>query len=964
MKKFRRIISVLCVIALLMGMAAVAAVAAPEDYQYYSKVKFVTNKNGLVLGYYEGSGVKVILDEESGYYFKDLNKNDKIDPYEDWRLPSKTRAENLVSLMTLDKKLALKSHGGINANSGLRFTVSRSSGKSAMAETNNRLQSQCEATEWGIPCVQSSDPRHTGIIDSGFAETDELSGSTISQWPNTLAMGNSFSEELFKEFGETIASEYRAAGIQMQLGPQFDQVTDPRWSRNTSCITEDYLLNADLARAMIRGMQNTRLDPIEDYGVDPGWGPDSVAAMSKHYPSSGTGEFGYEGHADVGKFNVFPGGGFEDMLTSFHDASGFYPWLNNTADQASAAMPCYSILVDGAPTAYDKTPVGVYGGGSFSEWLIKDILRGEYEYEGMLCTDWGIYGSRGWGIENYKGFTEPYRLLRSYLIGIDQAGGYSNLNNITAAYNMGVNGNEDLGVPAYGEEFMNNLVDESCVRILRLMFNLGIFENPYCDPDFAEANNGSVALNEKALQAHLESIVMLKNADKVLPIVKEGAKAYLPQLATVNARTGETTYSYPLNPNAVSKFFDVAESPEDADFAIVQLNGPKNGNGTKGTAQTAQFLPYTAEYARPVSIGGDWLHADGSYLQRGETPNPKAGDYKENRTVNGMKNNGAPNYIDMLWDTYAEMDGKPIIVILNYSQGMVPAEFEPLADVILAGSSTAPGAYLSVISGAYNPTGLLAISLPESMKAVEQAYEDIPHDMINYVDSEGNEYEFGFGLNYEGRIIDERTDYYTGLSPNPYEITFAPEEVETGELFYVTVKVPSSVTGFKLVNEKGAKIGIKDLYVYNDNNSTYWYIGTSIGSPGDRQIKILTKEFGKDYEDNGLDLNLTVTRPEASTGAQAKVKSFEFDKYTIGANVPVGTTIKTNALAETVKIYNEKESSMGKKLISRSSDGNTITWKYEISIGTKGMRAFTAAAAKGDGIMNFNDTCSAVIEVY
>ena len=162
---------------------------------------------------------------------------------------------------------------------------------------------------FGIPVVTSTDPRHTGIVDSGTIETTEP-GGTVSKWPNNMGIAATFDADTAYTYGDITAAEYRALGIQMMLGPQMDLITDPRWSRDSSAFSEDPELAADMSSAFIEAMQTDDNYQESDWGIDEGWGTGSVATIAKHWPSGGTGEFGFDAHKDDGKFGVYPAGNF------------------------------------------------------------------------------------------------------------------------------------------------------------------------------------------------------------------------------------------------------------------------------------------------------------------------------------------------------------------------------------------------------------------------------------------------------------------------------------------------------------------------------------------------------------------------------------------------------------------------------------------------------------------------------
>jgi beta-glucosidase len=191
-----------------------------------------------------------------------------------------------------------------------------------------------------------------------------------------------------------------------------------------------------------------------------------------------------------------------------------------------------------------------------------------------------------------------------------------------------------------------------------------------------------------------------------------------------------------------------------ADVAICFINSPNTGVGYDANDLQSvgngyfpislQYGPYTAVYARETSIaGGDPLE---NFMNR---------SYKGKTVV-------ASNIDDlfMVLDTYRAMKGKPVIVVLNMSKPTIVSEFEGYIDGLLVTFDVQSQAIFDIITGKFEPQGLLPMQMPTNMKTVELQNEDVPHDMECYVDSEGNVYDFGFGLNWSGRIIDDRVIKY------------------------------------------------------------------------------------------------------------------------------------------------------------------------------------------------------------
>jgi beta-glucosidase len=218
--------------------------------------------------------------------------------------------------------------------------------------------------------------------------------------------------------------------------------------------------------------------------------------------------------------------------------------------------------------------------------------------------------------------------------------------------------------------------------------------------------------------------------------------------------TSEEKIEYPFNMEVVAKYFDVVDTPEEADFALVGIQSPdggvgydvsdleKGGNGYMPIS--LQYDTYTADTARQVSLAG------GSDLE----------DFT-NRTYIGKTVN-TNNTIDMKLanDTKAKMGEKPVIISVKVGKPMVFSEIEKSASAILIHMGVQDQALMEIISGATEPSALLPFQMPADMLTVEAQFEDVPRDMKPYTDSNGNVYDFAFGLNWKGKIEDERVKNY------------------------------------------------------------------------------------------------------------------------------------------------------------------------------------------------------------
>ncbi|MBX4150698.1 glycoside hydrolase family 3 protein [Paenibacillus lautus] len=741
-------------------------------------VQYIKNPGGPTLGYSQESGVGLI--EQDGLFFKDLSRDGKLDKYEDWRLSPEERAKDLVSKMTVEQIAGLmlySRHQSIPALSNGWFsgtyggkTYEESGAKpweltdeqiaflvkdhvrhvlvttvespEVAARWNNKIQAFAEGTGLGIPANNSSDPRHASDSSSEF---NAGSGGHISMWPETLGLAATFDPEITKKFGVIASREYRALGLATALSPQIDIATEPRWFRFNGTFGEDSKLAADMARAYVDGFQASE----GEREIADGWGYDSVNAMVKHWPGGGSGEAGRDAHYSCGKYAVYPGNNFDEHLVPFVD--GAFK-LDGKTEKASAVMPYYTI------SSGQDTVNGENVGNSYNSYLIRDLLRGKYGYDGVVCTDWMItadvsgpkdsfLSGKPWGVEDLTVAERHYMLL---MAGVDQFGGNNEIEPVLEAYK--------LGVREHGEAYMRERFEQSAVRLLKNMFRLGLFENPYLDPHESVKLVGNPEYMREGYEAQLKSIVMLKNKNGVLPL-RAKSKVYIPKRFLPPGKDwfGNPTpesYDYPANLEVVSKYFEVTDNPDEAEFALVFITSPKSGTGYSQEDEeqggngyvpiSLQYKPYTAEYAREVSLAGD---------EHGNEPRNRS--YK-GKTVTPHNTTD----LDMVLETKEKMQGKPVIVSMLLSNPTVVSEFEAEVDAILANFGVQDQAMMDVLTGAAEPCGLLPMQMPAHMRTVEEQFEDVAHDMECHVDSEHHVYDFAFGMNWSGVIEDERTMKY------------------------------------------------------------------------------------------------------------------------------------------------------------------------------------------------------------
>ena len=733
----------------------------------------IKNKGGQTLGYSPSSGVKILTVD--GLSFKDLNQNGKLDKYEDWRLPTDVRAKDLASKLSIEQIAGLmlySAHQAIPARAGGQFAGTYNGKPFKAGETdpteltdqqkkflkddnlrhvlitivqspeisaqwNNKLQAFCESVGFGIPANNSSDPRHATVAK---AEYDAASGGDISMWPSSLGMAATFDPSLVRKFGQIAATEYRSLGITTALSPQVDIATEPRWGRLSGTFGESPKLSAAMAEAYCDGFQTSS----GSKEIANGWGLGSVNAMVKHWPGGGSGEGGRDAHYASGKYAVYPGNNFKSHFIPFTE--GAFK-LKGKTSMASAVMPYYTISWN------QDTKNGENVGNNYNKYIITDLLRTKYKFDGVVCTDWSVtkehkvmdsfLDGKSWGVETLNDVDRHYKVL---MAGVDQFGGNNDAKPVIEAYQK--------GVKELGEAKMRARMEQSAVRLLRNIFHVGVFENPYLDPSETKVTVGKPEFMKAGYEAQLKAIVMLKNQSKTLPIASKKT-VYVPKRFIAASRNFlgveiPASTDYPLSINLVKKYFNVTDNADEADFALVFIQNPaatigynkedlaKGGNGYFPIS--LQYGDYTATEAREKSIAG------GDPLEK----NPDRG-YKNKSTKTANASDA-----QLVIDTKAKMKSKPVIVSINTTNPIVLSEIEKDASAILIHFGVQNQALLDIISGKSEPSALLPMQMPLDMKTVEKQSEDVPFDMNCYKDSEGNTYDFGFGLNWKGVIKDGR----------------------------------------------------------------------------------------------------------------------------------------------------------------------------------------------------------------
>ncbi len=485
-----------------------------------------------------------------GTRYRDLNRNGVMDPYEDPRLPVAERVADLVARLSVEEKAGLMIQTIVSTTTdgevdGPAMMPGRTTAREfiershvthlnihqipdprAMARWVNGLQRVAAASGHGIPVTISTDPRHSFTENWGASFT----AGHLSAWPEPLGLGAIADPGFVREFADIARREYLAVGIRSALHPTLDVATEPRWARQYSTFGQDADLVARLGVAYVDGFEGgDRLTAA------------SVACMAKHFPGGGPEKDGEDPHFPYGTDQVYPGGMFEYHLEPFR----------RVIDRGvPAIMPSYGVprgLVLGGEAVEEV-------GFGFNHQIITGLLRETLGFDGVVCTDWGLITEsrmmgkqlppRSWGVEH---LSETERVRKALDAGCDQFGGEDDPELILELVRSGA-------VP-------ESRLDVSVARLLRVKFELGLFDDPFVDEDAAAEVVGSAEFRAVGTAAQSRSTVILPGAAaaaSVLPL-RTGVAVHAPEISDEALREAGLT---------------PAAAAADADVAIVRVAPP------------------------------------------------------------------------------------------------------------------------------------------------------------------------------------------------------------------------------------------------------------------------------------------------------------------------------------------------------------------------------------------------------
>ena len=742
------------------------------------------NENGPTIGV-TTCGVIV----KDGLFFKDMDNDGVLSPYEDWRNSHEVRAADMVAHLPLKQQaglvlntlwntpLSFTQEGAKDENGNIvpakvfkQYDPSEPEPKSILPGVSMRVDDSQVLENKLAAGVYRGEMRAEAAVaalyhnlGTQYVEYEACQGGVAIPYslhtnpinigyPDFLGFGAAVmgdgNFDIVYDMAQTDRKMMAACGLHIMYGPQIDVSTDPRWPRNSGTYGERPEITAGIARELVRGYHDG-----ED-GLKKG----SIALTVKHFPGDGPAENGFEPHLPIGQWRLYP---TEGSMAKYH----LPPFQAAFDMKASAIMPDYSrICNDGrsVPQYYrGKLTSSEAVPSTYSKELITDLARDTMGFTGYVNSDSGITSVQIYGVEH---LSVPERYAKAISAGTDVIGGNSDSENIVAAVEQGYLPKADL--------------DRANYRRLLSLFYQERVDNPYLDPaeaDKVRAENYEGA-KKAAYKACQKEVVLAKNHGGVLPMVK-GKKVYIAAFsgqdagaaiaqsmgAGVAGEDDNEKLRKQLEALLAAKGYEIVDNPEECDYAYLHV-WPKQNN-----------IVFVQRSMPVLELVEGFMHEE----REVNKSQKKTGNLIEINTLRGV------GQIPALAEKVHAHGGKVIATCVVCNPWILD-KLEPYCDGLTFQYTISPvamgnalGAQMDVLSGEFNPTGkmsLTMVSCPEVIAITEKEIDgeireicaspnDVPgYDKDQYIDpailakvkggsyaycdADGNYYRSGFGLHY------------------------------------------------------------------------------------------------------------------------------------------------------------------------------------------------------------------------
>lgn len=541
-----------------------------------------------------------------------------------------------------------------------------------------------ERTRLGIPMIMHEEALH-GLVAPG-----------ATSFPQSIALASTWNPGLLEKIFSVAAAEARARGANLVLAPVVDVARDPRWGRIEETYGEDPYLVSEMGLAAIRGFQGTTLPLARD----------KVFVTLKHMTGHGQPDNGTNvGPASLGERTLR-----EDFFPPFESAVTQLP--------VRAVMASYN-EIDGIPSHANK-------------WLLHDVLRGEWGFKGAVVSDYFAIREL---VTRHKMFKD-----------VKDAGARAIDAGVDVETPDGEGFNALLQLVREGKVSQGQ-IDNAVRRVLEMKFEGGLFENPYADVKLAARRTNTPEAIALARQAARESVVLLKNANGLLPLDAAGIK----RMAVIGTHARDTPIGgYSDVPNHVVSVLEAMQAEGKGKFQVDYSEGVRLTEGrvwaqdkvTLTDAATNDKLRADAVAAAKDADVVVMVLGSNEALSREAWADEHLGD-SDTLDLPGPQDQLAREIFAL---------GKPVVVILlngrpyavNYLAEKAPA----LIEGWYLGEQTG-NALADVVFGRFNPGGKLPVSIARGVGQLPIYYNRKPTARRGYLFGDTTPlYPFGYGLSY------------------------------------------------------------------------------------------------------------------------------------------------------------------------------------------------------------------------
>jgi beta-glucosidase len=743
------------------------------------------NENGPTIGV-TTCGVIV----KDGLFFKDMDNDGVLSPYEDWRNSHEFRAADMVKHLPLRQQaglvlntlwntpLSLTQAGAKDENGNIvpakifkQYDPSEPEPRGILPGVSMRVDdSQVLENKLTAGVYRGEMRAEAGVaalyhnLGTQYVEYEACQGGVAIPYslhtnpinigyPDFLGFGAAVmgdgNYDIVYDMASTDRKMMAACGLNIMYGPQIDVSTDPRWPRNSGTYGERPEVTSGIIRELVRGYHDG-----ED-GLKKG----SIALTVKHFPGDGPAENGFEPHLPIGQWRLYP---TEGSMEKYH----LPPFQAAFDMNASSIMPDYSrICNDGrsVPQYYrGKLTSSEAVPSAYSKELLTDLARDTMGFKGYVNSDSGITSVQIYGVEH---LSLPQRYAKAISAGTDVIGGNSDSENIVAAVEQGLLPREDL--------------DRANYRRLLSLFQQERVDNPYLDPQEADRvrSENYEGAKKAAYRACQKEVVLAKNHENALPMAKgkkvyvaafsgEDAGAVIAQMMGAGVAGEDNTEKLRKQLEAMlkTKGYEIVDSPEECDYAYLHI-WPQQNN-----------IVFVQRSMPVLELVEGFMHEE----REVNKSQKKTGNLIEINTLRGISR------ISALAEKVHAHGGK-VVATFVVCNPWILSNLEPYVDGMTFQYTVSPvamgnalGAQMDVLSGEFNPTGkmsLTMVSCPEVIAITEKEIDgeireicaspnDVPgYDKDQYIDPEilknvkggsyaycdadGNYYRSGFGLHYE-----------------------------------------------------------------------------------------------------------------------------------------------------------------------------------------------------------------------